>query len=137
MPDLFELGELVSLMQVPEFDTATAELIRELVTIEIRLAVGPDTYDALTDVTAFKGIALAAAKRAAMNPSGVRSRSRQIDDYSETDTYATETLTDVELTQSELARIDRIMGRSGGAFTVRQPAEPFVSPICRTWPYVA
>lgn len=118
-PDLFELGELVSLMQLPEFDTATAELLRDLVRIEIRLAVGPATYDAMTDVTAFKGIALAAAKRAARNPDGLRSKTRQIDDYSETDTFASETLVDVELTESERDRIDRIMGRSGGAFTIR------------------
>lgn len=132
MPQLFETRELVSLMQREEFDTDTAELIRELVTIEIRNAVGPTDYDAMTDVSQFKGIALSVAKRAAGNPEGLRSRQRSIDDYSETETYASETLVDVELTELEFGRIDRILGRSTGAFTIRPAGIP--DHRARRWP---
>jgi hypothetical protein len=124
-PDLFSTGELVSYLQVDEFDTATALLARDLVTSEIRWVVGPAAYDAMTDVSAFKAIALAAAKRVVSNPAGLRSTARTIDDYSETDTYATETLGDAGLTDAERARIDRILGRSaGGAFTIRPVGAP-------------
>ena len=120
MPDLFELPELVSYLQVPEFDAATATLARDLVTAEIRTYVGPSLYDAMTDLSALKGVALAAAKRVVLNPSGLRSA--QIDDYSET--FATETFGDAELTESEQGRIDRALGRASGAFTVRPAGEP-------------
>lgn len=124
--DLFQLGEFVSYLQVPEFDTTTAQLARDLVTVEIRVYAGPATYDALTDTdrAAFKGIALAAAKRFVLNPEGVRQRSAQIDDYSESVTYATETFGDVDLTDAEKDRIDRLLGRSAGAFTIRPAGQP-------------
>lgn len=124
MADLFELPELVSWLQVPEFDAATATLVRDLVTSEIRTYVGPSAYDAMTDLTALKAVALAAARRAVLNPSGLRST--QIDDYSET--FATETLGDVELTEAERERIDRILGRASGAFTVRPAGIPDCPP---------
>ncbi len=135
MAELFDLPELVSYAQVPQMDTATITLVRELVTIAIREAVGPSAYD-LMDAAAlrsFKPIALDVARRAAWNASGLRSTSRQIDDYTETDTYASETLAGVVLTADELSRIDRVLGR-GGAFTVRPLAEPFVTPGCTNWP---
>ncbi len=137
MPDLFTIPELVSYLQVPEFDTATATLARDLVTIAIREHSGPTTYDALdaAGLLPFKPIALAAAKRIVQNPEGLRSRARQIDDYSETDTYATESLAEAELTEAEKARIDVILGRSAGAFTIRAAAEPFVTVPARCWPY--
>lgn len=124
MPDLFTIPDLVSFLQVPEFDTYTATLVRRLVTAEIRREVGPATYDALTDLSSFEGLALTVAKRAVLNPAGLRSVARQVDDYSRTDTYATETLGDVELTDAEKARIDRILGRNAGAFTVRPYGQP-------------
>lgn len=128
MADLFTIGELVSYLQVPEFDTATATLARELTTAEIRLEVGPVTYDALADLTPFKAIALAVAKRVVLNPSGLRSQAMQIDDYSETNTYATEYLAEAELTDSERDRIARILGRANGAFTIRPVGSP--DPVC-------
>ena len=73
MADLFTLEQLGSFMQVPEFDTVTLELARELTTIAIREEVGPVTYDALTDLSPFKPIALAVAKRLVSNPDGLRS----------------------------------------------------------------
>lgn len=138
MPDLFSTQDFVRYLQVSEFDTDTATLARELATIAIREQAGPATYDALDEagLLPFKGIALAVAKRIVWNPEGLRSRARQIDDYSETDTYAAETLADAELTEQEKARIDVILGRSAGAFTIRQTAEPFYTPPRRAcWPY--
>ena len=110
-PELFTLEEFVSYLQVPEFDTFTATLARELTTIAIREEVGAATYDALTDVSAFKPIALAVAKRVVWNPEGLRSRAEQIDDYSQTLTYATETLADAVLSQAEKARISVMPSR--------------------------
>lgn len=112
--DLFTIEEFVSYLQEPEFDTLTATLARELATAEIRLEVGSGLFDSLTDLTPFKAIALAVAKRVVMNPSGLRSS--QIDDYSQT--YATESLADADLTEAEKEKIGRIVGRSC-AFTVR------------------
>jgi hypothetical protein len=127
-PDLFTLPEFVSYLQVPEFDTATAALARDLATAEIRFEVGATRYDALSDVTAFKRIALDLAKRSVTNPSGLRSTS--IDDYSET--YATESLAGGGLTQAEKDRIAEILGGTGAAFTVRAVAEPgYYGPL---WP---
>jgi hypothetical protein len=119
-PDLFTLPEFVSYLQVSEFDTATAALARELATAEIRYEVGAARYDALTDVSAFKRIALDLAKRSVTNPSGLRSTS--IDDYSET--YATESLAGGGLTQAEKDRIAEILDGTSGAFTIRTVAEP-------------
>jgi hypothetical protein len=132
VPDLYTIPEFVSYLQVTEFDTYTAELLRGLVTSEIRLQAGPAAYDALSDVSAFKAIALAAAKRASWNTAGLRSTSRTVDDYAETDTFAAESLTDVELTDAEVARIHRIMGDSSAAFTVR-PA--YLAGFQGRWPF--
>lgn len=117
MADLFSIGEFVSFLQVPEFDTDTAELARDLVTVEIRQYVGPAVFDAMADadLLTLKGVALSVAKRVVLNPSGLRSM--QIDDYSET--WATETFGDAVLTDGERERIDRAIGRAGAAFTVR------------------
>jgi hypothetical protein len=126
---LFDLPELVSYMQVPELDTLTATLARDLATAEIRLEVGTATYDLLTDVSAFKGVALSVAKRIVLNPSGLRSTAQQIDDYSETNTYAAESLGEAVLTDAERDKIARIMGRTSG-FTIRPASDgPF-----RTYP---
>jgi hypothetical protein len=126
-PDLFTLPEFVSYLQVAEFDTATATLARDLAAAEIRYEVGAIRYDALTDVTAFKRIALDLAKRIVTNPDGLRSMS--IDDYSET--YASESLAGGGLTQAEKDRIAEILGGTG-AFTVRAVAEPgYYGPL---WP---
>jgi hypothetical protein len=135
--DLFTRAELASYLQIPEVDNATADLLLALVTAEIRAHVGGVTYDALSDLDllAFKGIALEVAKRCYLNPSGVRQQSSAIDDYQESLTYASETFGGVVLSDSEIARIDKILGRASGAFTVRAVAEPFRSPRRhRIWP---
>lgn len=130
MADLFTLDELNAYLQVT-VDATTAALARDLATAEIRLEVGPATYDALTDLTAFKSIALAVAKRMVINPGGLRSQARQIDDYSVTNTYATEYLVDCELTDSERDRIARILGRTNGAFTIRPTGS--ADEVCAEW----
>ena len=130
MAGLFTRGEFASYLQIPGVDDATTDLLLDLVTTEIRLYVGGETFDALGDAgqQQFKGIALEVAKRSYLNPSGVRQRSNAIDDYQESETFASETFGGVLLTESEQARIDRILGRSAGAFTIRQVAEPFRPP---------
>jgi hypothetical protein len=124
--DLFTLAEFRAFLQVAEFDAATAVLARELATQEIRLEVGAAVFDALTNRSAFKAIALAVAKRTVINPGGLRSTSQQIDDYTESRTWAAEVIGDAELTESERARIGRILGRTGGAFTIRPVGRPDV-----------
>lgn len=126
MAELFTRAELGSYLQVPEVDNATTDLLLSLVTTEIRAYVGGATYDAMTDAdrAVFKGIALEAVKRSYLNPSGLRSSS--IDDYSET--FATETFGGVDLTGAEQDRIDRLLGRSSGAFTIRPAGEPDCPP---------
>ncbi len=125
MADLFTLDEFFAYPGTGGVEPATVELVRELATAEIRREVGEDVFDALVDLTPFKALALAVVQRATTNPGGLRSRQRQVDDYSETDTWAVETLGGGELTESELDRIDRILGRtSGGAFTVRPAYTP-------------
>ncbi|MFI6819725.1 hypothetical protein ACIBJE_02085 [Micromonospora sp. NPDC050187] len=121
MPDaLFTKVELEAYPPPVTVAQATADLVLALVTAEIRGVVGADRYDALTDVSALKPVALALARRMVDNPGGKRSTSRQLDDYSETDTYATESLAPAELTDSEIDRIHRAVGLDpAGAFTIR------------------
>jgi hypothetical protein len=128
--DLFTRAELASYLQIPEVDNATADLLLQLVTAEIRGHVGGTTYDAMSDLDLlrFKGLALEVAKRCYLNPSGVRQQSSAIDDYQESLTYASETFGGVVLSESETERIDKILGRATGAFTIRAVAEPFRSP---------
>lgn len=123
MADLFTLEELVAYMQVDEFDAFTATLARELATAKLRAAAGPVRYDALTDLSLLKPIALDLAKRIVTNPSGLRSAS--IDDYSET--FASETLGS-DLSRAEVAEVRRLTGRPS-AFTIA-PAMPARSPAC-------
>lgn len=135
MPDLFTQDELEAYPPATTVPPATAALVLELVTAEIRSVVGPDRYDALTDVTALRGVALALARRMVDNPGGVRSRQRQIDDYSETNTYATEALAPAELTDSERDRILAAVGLStGGAFSIRPAGVPDRPYGCRPAP---
>lgn len=124
-PPLFTLPELDAWVQgtVPP---ATATLVLELVTTAIRDEVGAATYDALADVTSLKLIALDLARRMQRNADGRRTRSRQIDDYTETNTYATETLQTPALTTDDIERIRRALGldASTAAFTIRPAGTP-------------
>jgi hypothetical protein len=122
---LFTLEELDAWAQTDVSD-ATGELVRGLVTTAIRGYVGATTYDALTDLTPLKLVALDLARRMVRNADGKRSTSRQIDDYTETDTYAAETLTSVDLTDDDRARIDLALGLTppAAAFTIRPAGTP-------------
>lgn len=114
MPELFTLEELVTFLQVPSLETDIATLARDLVTYEFRAEIGAARYDALTDLTPYKAIALVVAKRVVFNPEGLRSE--KIDDYEYT--IAAENLGEAELTPTEEARVLKLMGR-GGAFSIR------------------
>jgi hypothetical protein len=127
-PALFAKTELEAYPPPVTVETATADLVLALVTAEIRGEVGAAKYDALADVSALKGIALSLARRMIDHPGGRRSTSRQIDDYTETDTFAVESLGPAELTDGEIDRIRRMFGlEPTGAFTIR-PAAP--TPPC-------
>lgn len=134
MPELFELEELVTLMQRPSLPADIATLARQLVTIEIRNAVGATLYDSLTDVTKFKGVALTAAKRGIRNPEGLRSTSEHIDDYEFTDTYASETVVEeIELTEAEIRKVRRLAGLSN-AFSVTPSIPENACVPAASWP---
>jgi len=116
---LFTLPELDAWAQtaVPE---ATGTLVRELVTTLIRSEVGADRYDALTDLSALKPVALDVARRMIRNADGRRSVALQLDDFSETVTYASETLAAPFLTADDIARLWLALGvRRSAAFTIR------------------
>ncbi|RAO26477.1 hypothetical protein PSN13_06505 [Micromonospora saelicesensis] len=124
MPVLFELTQLASYMQTSELDSASGALARDLVTILIRNEVGATRYDALVDLTPFLPVALDVASRILDPNKGKKSTTRQIDDYSETDSYASDSPGAPELTESEAARVRAAAGlSSSGAFTIR-PAAP-------------
>lgn len=105
MADLFTLAELATYMQVDSLPEASATLARELATAQIRAAVGPARFDALTDTTLLKPLALEVARRSLLNPTGLRSE--QIDDYSVT--YASETVAG-GLLAAELEWLRRLLG---------------------------
>lgn len=119
---LFTQAELVAWAQEP-VSTDTGALVLELVTIAIRGAVGAARYDALTDVSPLKLVALDLARRMVWNARGKRSESHQIDDYTETVTYASETLEAPDLTDDDRERILRALGgRPSAAFSIRPGA---------------
>lgn len=119
MPELFTLPELDAWTQTA-VPVATGTLVRELVTTLIRSEVGAARYDALTDLSVLKPVALDVARRALANPGGVRSE--QVDDYSVT--YATEFVGGAALTEAERRLVRAAAGlTSSGAFTIR-PAAP-------------
>ena len=123
-PPLFTLPELDAYTQstVPA-DTGT--LVLALVTVMIRAEVGAEAYDALPDVSPLKPVALDLARRMLLNPGGIRSTSRQVDDYTETSTYASETLLPADLTEADRDRIRRALGLwTSGAFTIRPAGAP-------------
>ncbi|GIF08662.1 fibronectin type III domain-containing protein [Actinoplanes siamensis] len=133
VPVLFTLPELDAWVQTA-VPAATGQLVLELVTTEIRGYVGPARFDALPSLAPLKRVALDLARRMVRNAAGLRSTSRQIDDYTQTDTWATETLQAAELTDDDRAAIDRALGddRPSGAFTIRPTGRPDRGPW-RRW----
>ena len=114
MAEIFELDELGTL--TGEADTAKLTLARMLATILIRNEVGAARYDALTDLSPFKPLALDVASRS-LPPRGVSSEA--IDDYRVSYTAAGSLL---GLTDDERAEIAALIGR-GRAFSI-VPAAP-------------
>src|SRR3954467_5147134 len=88
---LFTLEELDAYVQA-SVPAATGTLVLELITTAIRTEIGSTRYAALEDLSPLKFIALAVARRMQRNADGRRSVARQLDDFSTTVTYATETL---------------------------------------------
>jgi hypothetical protein len=112
---LYELTEFASYVQ-SDVDTATATLLRDLVTGLIAEAAG-DTWDVDAAPVGVKAIALASAGRAYVNPQGLQSQTRAIDDYSTTDRWTAESA-GVFLTADELATVTGLYGTSVAAFTI-------------------
>lgn len=111
---------------------ATGSLILDLVTTAIRGVIGADRYDALTDLTPLMLVALDVARRMWRNADGRRSATRQLDDWSTTVTYASETMQPPTLTDADIAAIWAALGvRHKGAFTIRPAYTPDCTP--RRW----
>lgn len=117
---LFTQDELALWARGSDVDEATYALTLDLVTTAIRTEAGADRFDALDDLVPLKLVALDVARRMLRNAAGLRSTSRQIDDYVETDTFATETLAAPDLTEDDRSRVWRALGvRTPAAFTIR------------------
>jgi len=114
-PELFTAAELRTFMNKPDLSDDAAALALALATVEIRNLVRPAVYDALTDVTAFKGIALRLGKAFAYNPNG--HKSEKIDDY-EYVNHAADSAGPLYLTDAEIDRIGKLLGR-GGPHSIR------------------
>lgn len=115
--DLFTDAELAAYLQVPvdSLDEDTVALLRELAGIDIVNLIGEARFLA-RGAAAFKGCALAHAKGGYTNPTGLRSKTHSIDDYSETEVFATETTSGVDRDAFE-ACVRRAAGIKG-AFTI-------------------
>lgn len=115
--DLFTLEELAAYLQVPaeSLDEDTVELLRDLAGADIVNLIGEKRFLA-KGAAAFKACALMHAKADYTNPTGLRSYTESIDDYSETKVYATETTTGVDRSGFE-ACVRRAAGIRG-AFTI-------------------
>jgi hypothetical protein len=101
---IYSLEEFASYVQ-SDVDTATASLLRDLVTGLIQ-AVDGNNYSATSPSATVKAVALEAAARSYRNPGGITSRSESIDDYSVTDRWEdTAKELGVFLTDREIARL--------------------------------
>ena len=115
--DLFTLEELAAYLQVPvdSLDEATVELLRDLAGQDVVNLIGEDRFLA-RGAAAFKACALMHAKGGYTNPSGLRSYTESIDDYSETRVFASETVSGVDRSGFE-ACVRRAAGLRA-AFTI-------------------
>lgn len=121
--DLFTIEELAAYLQVPveSLDEATVSLLRDLAGQDIVNLIGEKRF-LEKGAAAFKACALMYAKASHANPTGLRSRTHSIDDYSETEVYATETTTGVDRGGFE-ACVRRAAGVRG-AFTIVPGPKP-------------
>jgi hypothetical protein len=103
---IYTLEEFASYVQ-SDVDTATASLLRDLVTGLIELALGDD-FNENAATAAQKAVGLESASRAYRNPTGITSTTESIDDYSVTNRWelaATAARLGVFLGDSELASL--------------------------------
>jgi len=107
---LFTLPELAAYMQQPDVNEATGELIRELVTDLIADVSGAPIPDQFPP--RFKRVALAATKRAYLNPNGYVSESLGDYSYSRGARSGAGVESSVYLTDAERASILASSGRS-------------------------
>ncbi len=122
---LFTKAQLVKWAPFAVIDADTYDLALDLVRTAIRGAIGAERYDALTDLTPLRLVALDLARRMLRNTDGRRSTSRQIDDYTENVTYASETLEPPRLTDQDVEDLWKALGvRTSGAFTIRPAGVP-------------
>ncbi len=121
--DLFTLDELAAYLQVPaeSLDEDTVKLLRDLAGQDIVNLIGERRFLA-RGAAAFKACALMHAKADYANPTGLRSRTHSIDDYSETEVFALETTTGVDRGSFESC-VRRAAGIRG-AFTIVPGARP-------------
>lgn len=121
--ELFTIEELAAYLQVPveDLDPVTVALLRGLAGTEIVNLIGQVRFEA-RGAAAFKPCALAYAKGDYTNPTGLRSKTHSIDDYSETEVFATETTSGVDRGSFE-ACVRRAAGIRG-AFTIVPGATP-------------
>lgn len=105
---IFTREELATYLQVDlaDISTDTSNLLNTLVTTEIVNTIGQARFDAV-DVARFLAVGLDMAKRMHVNPKGLRSTQASIDDYSTTNTYASETIVSTQATADEQRRIRR------------------------------
>jgi hypothetical protein len=123
---LYTIQEFADYLE-SDVNDARATLLRDLVTGLIAEVAGATWVldDASTTV---KAIALAAAGRAYVNPQGLESQTRAIDDYSTTDRWSADSV-GLFLTDSEVNAITGLYGTSAGAFTIRPYYEPPTSSL--------
>ncbi|MEU5156752.1 hypothetical protein [Glycomyces sp. NPDC021274] len=116
---LFTKDQLAAYLQVDpaSIPDVTYTVIEEKVRAEIINLVGQTRFDNAGEAKFFS-VALDMAKRMYTNASGLRSRQETIDDYTQTLTYASETVAPFEPTLDEQRRIRRAAGLKG-AFSIR------------------
>lgn len=125
---LYTIDEFASKVQ-SDVDTATAVLLRDLVTGLISETVG-DSFDVDSAPVTVKAIALTAASRDYTNPSGYTSTTVAIDDYSTTN-RRDGVGANLYLTDEELAMLQALYPTTAStrSFTISPFYEPPTSPI--------
>ena len=115
---LFTEPDLAAYLQVDvaAIPDATYALIEKKIRVEIVNLIGQTRFDAAGEEVFFS-VALDMAKRLYQNASGLRSRQETIDDYTQIDTYASETVVPFEASRDEQRRIRKAAGMSS-AFSV-------------------
>jgi hypothetical protein len=116
---LFSREDLAAFLQVDPsaIDEGTYLLLERKVRVEIINLVGQTRFDTAGEAPFFS-VALDMAKRLYQNASGLRSEQKTIDDYTQTLTYASETVAPFDTSADEQRRIRRAAGMKS-AFSVK------------------